>query len=45
MTVDDTDDYQDYLPLQQAIMVVEEDNEASDDTGNADKDLVDTKFE
>jgi len=26
-------------------MVVEEDNEASDDTGNADKDLVDTKFE
>jgi len=40
-TVDDTNDDQDYLPPQKAIMVVEEDNEASDDTGNADEDLVD----
>jgi len=40
-TVDDTDDDQNYLPTLKAIMVVEEDNEASDDTGNADEDLVD----
>uniref|UniRef100_A0A2S2PW87 PiggyBac transposable element-derived protein 4 n=1 Tax=Sipha flava TaxID=143950 RepID=A0A2S2PW87_9HEMI len=39
-TVDDTDDDQDYLPPQKAIIVVK-DNEASDDIGNADEDLVD----
>jgi len=40
-TVDNIDDDRDYLPPQKAIMVVEEDNEASDDTGNADEDLLD----
>lgn len=36
-----TNDDQDYLPLQKAITVVEENNEACDDTGNANKDLAD----